>query len=351
MIVKHKVGITSYGVAIPKQKILTTLIEEAQGKVGMGIGQSLGVDSKTVPARDEDTITLATDAAIKCLENFREEKNKISNIFIGSESHPYAVKPSGTVVKDALGLSEDMALADLQFACKAGTQGIQIGFNYLLSGYSEYSLAIGADTAQAKPNDALEFTAGAGAAAYLLGKEKLLARLVAMTSIATDTPDFWRRAGQSYPEHAGRFSGEPAYFYHITTAAQKIMNETGLKPTDFAYCVFHTPNGKFPQLAAKKLGFKPEQLKPSLVVGEIGNTYAGSVPIALSAVLDKAKAGEKILVVSYGSGAGSDAFIFETTEELVKLNRGRNNNIRQQIKQLKEVSYQDYRSVMELLTH
>ncbi|NCN87759.1 MAG: hydroxymethylglutaryl-CoA synthase [Candidatus Pacebacteria bacterium] len=351
MIINKKVGITSYGVAIPNQIITTRIIEESQGKSGMKIGKSLGVTSKTVPARDEDTITLATDAGLNALSSFHRNKLEISNLFIGSESHPYAVKPSGTVVKDALGLSEDMALADLQFACKAGTQGLQIGFNYLLSGFSDYSLAIGADTAQAKPGDALEFTAGAGAAAYILGKEDTIADLKATISIATDTPDFWRRAGQSYPEHAGRFSGEPAYFYHIITAAKKIMNETSLLAEDFAYCVFHTPNGKFPRLAAKKLGFTPEQLEPSLVVDTIGNTYAGAVSLALSAVLDKAKPKEKILVVSYGSGAGSDAFVFETTDLITEYNKGRKGKIRDQIKLLKEVDYQEYRSVMDLLTH
>jgi hydroxymethylglutaryl-CoA synthase len=351
MIVKDKVGITSYGVAIPGQVVITEAIEKAQGKSGMKIGKALQVISKTVPGRDEDTITLATDAALNALANFSGDKLEISNLFIGSESHPYAVKPSGTVVKVALGLSEDMALADLQFACKAGTQGLQIGFNYLLSGFSKYSLAIGADTAQAKPGDALEFTAGAGAAAYILGRDNTLVDLKATVSIVTDTPDFWRRAGQAYPEHAGRFSGEPAYFYHIITAAKKIMNETGLQAEDFSHCIFHTPNGKFPKLAARKLGFKPEQLESGLVVDRIGNTYAAAVPLALSAVLDVAKPKEKILVVSYGSGAGSDAFVFETTKLIKSYNKDREMKIRDQIKLLKEVDYQEYRSVMDLLTH
>jgi hydroxymethylglutaryl-CoA synthase len=349
MIIKQTVGITSYGVSIPRQIIKTSEIEKVQGKTG--VGKSLMVESKTVPARDEDTITLATQAALNALTTFQGNHLEISNLFIGSESHPYAVKPSGTVVKNALGLSEDIALADLQFACKAGTQGMQIGFNYLLSGFSQYSLAIGADTAQAKPGDALEFTAGAGAGAYILGKEKTVANLLATLSIATDTPDFWRRAGQSYPEHAGRFSGEPAYFYHITTAAKKIMDETNLKPEDFSYCIFHTPNGKFPRVVAKKLGFTSEQLEPSLIVEKIGNTYAGAVPLALSAVLDIAKPGEKILVISYGSGAGSDAFVFETTNLIIQFNKKRKNKIRDQIKVVEEVSYQEYRSVMDLLTH
>lgn len=349
MIINKIVGITSYGVSIPRQIIKISEIEQAQKKVG--VAKSIGVISKTVPVRDEDTITLALQAALNSLAYFSGNPLEISNLFIGSESHPYAVKPSGTVVKNALGLSEDMALADLQFACKAGTQGMQIGFNYLLSGFSKYSLVIGADTAQAKPGDALEFTAGAGAGAYILGRENTVANLLATLSIATDTPDFWRRAGQSYPEHAGRFSGEPAYFYHVTTAAKKIMNETKLKPEDFSYCVFHTPNGKFPRLAAEKLGFSKEQLEPSLIVERIGNSYAGAVPLALSAVLDVAKSGAKILVVSYGSGAGSDAFVFETTDLITEFNKGRKNKIRDQIKLTKEVNYGEYQAVMKLLNH
>lgn len=355
MIIKKTVGITSYGVSIPKQVIKITDIEQAQRKGNVGV--CIGVNSKTVPARDEDTITLATQAAQNALDNFPGNILDISNLFIGSESHPYSVKPSGTVVKNALGLSEDMALADLQFACKAGTQGLQIGFNYLLSGFSNYSLIIGSDTAQAKPGDALEFTAGAGAGAYILGKEKTIANLLATLSIATDTPDFWRRAGQSYPEHAGRFSGEPAYFYHISTAAKKIMDETKLRPQDFSYCVFHTPNGKFPRLVAKQLGFSKEQLEPSLVVEKIGNTYTAAVPLALSAVLDIAQPQEKILVVSYGSGAGSDAFIFETTDFIKEFNKKNNTNtfgkgkIGEQIKLTKEINYEEYKAVMDLLTH
>jgi hydroxymethylglutaryl-CoA synthase len=351
MLIKKKIGICSYGVAIPSTIITTKEIEQAQGKEGLGIGRSLGVVSKTVPEKDQDTITLATEAALSALHTFTADALSINALFIGSESHPYAVKPSGTVVKNALGLSDDMALADLQFACKAGTQGMQIGYTYLLSDYSPYVLVIGADTAQAKPGDALEFTAGAGAAAYILGKSETIVDITAMLSIATDTPDFWRRAGQSYPEHAGRFSGEPAYFYHISTAAQKIMNETGLQAKDFAYCVFHTPNGKFPRAVAQKLGFNEKQLLPSLVVEQIGNTYAAAVPLALSAVLDKAKPHQKILVVSYGSGSGSDAFVMETTELITQFNKNRTNTLAQQLKKVTSVTYQTYRSTMDLLTH
>lgn len=351
MLIKQSIGITSYGVALPKWKILTSTIENAQGKKDQRIGRALGVISKTVPGLDEDTVTLATDAGLNALESVQIDKEKIGALFIGSESHPYAVKPSGTVVKTALGLSEELALADLQFACKAATQGFQIGLMYLLAEFASSVMVIGADTAQSRPGDALEYTAGAGAAAYILGSTNILAKVLATVSIATDTPDFWRRPAQSYPEHAGRFSGGPAYFYHIAHAAQKILEETKLKPSDFKYCVFHTPNAKFPAQVAAQLGFSEEQLMPSLMVKQIGNTYAAAVPLALSAVLDQAGAHEKILVVSYGSGSGSDAFVLETTELLQTYNQNRINKLTALVENLTEIDYQFYTTSMNLLAH
>jgi len=80
----------------------------------------------------------------------------------------------------------------------------------------------------------------------------------------TDTPDFWRRAYQKYPEHGQRFTGEPAYFKHITAAAQALLEATNTTAQDYRYAVFHQPNTKFPQRAAAQLGFSKEQIDPGL---------------------------------------------------------------------------------------
>ena len=344
------VGILSYGAYLPREGIRAEDISKAHGGDGSQAKQ-LGVQQKSVAAIDEDTVTLSTMAGHFALAQLTSDVNimarkKIGALFIGSESHPYAVKPSGTVVKEALGLSDQLALADLQFACKAGTQSLQIVMSYVLSGMAEMGMAIGADTAQSKPGDILELTAAAGAAAYIVGKKTLkqdvLAECLGTVSIATDTPDFWRRPGQPYPEHAGRFSGEPGYFTHVIQAARVMMDEVQMEPNDFDWCVFHTPNAKFPKIVAAKLGFSAEQLAPALIVPELGNTYAAASLLALAAVLDQAKPHQRILVVSYGSGSGSDAFVFKTTDELAKFQQRQLATVQTQLLKLALVDYQEY---------
>jgi len=337
------IGIISYGTALPTHSILGSEIERARGNVNGKTPESLGVLQKTVAEVDEDTITLSTDAAFQALLRSPEKKDAIGAVFIGSESHPYAVKPSSTVLKEALDLPEEMSSADLQFACKAGTAALQICSSFVASRMQKTCLAIGADTAQSRPGDALEFTAGAGAAAFLIGRQHLLVRLLATCSVMSDTPDFWRRPQAHYPEHAGRFSGDPAYFYHVTTATRNLLEELSLQPSDIDYCVFHTPNAKFPEAVAKQLGFTSQQLSQSLIVKRIGNTYAAASLLGLAHVLDVAEAGKRILVTSYGSGAGSDAFLLETTALLPKSRKKWTEFVDEKIERLTPIEYHQYR--------
>ena len=127
---------------------------------------------------------------------------------------------------------------------------------------------------------------------------------------------FWRRAGEAYPSHGDRFTGEPAYFAHTISAASALMEMMGTTAADYDFAVFHQPNVKFPARAAKLLGFKPEQIRAGLLANEIGNVYSGSCMIGLTAILDEARPGDRILMVSYGSGAGSDAFDLRVSERI-----------------------------------
>ncbi len=315
------VGIVSYGTYIPIYRIKTEEIARIWGENGETISKGLGVKQKSIPNLDEDTATIAVEAAREAVYRAKIDPTHIDAIYVGSESHPYAVKPTATIVGEALEVGNYYFAADLEFACKAGTAGIQICYSMVKSDMIRYGVAIGADTSQGAPGDALEYSASAGGAAYIIGKKGVIAEIIKTVSFTSDTPDFWRREGKPYPKHGGRFTGQPAYFRHITSAAEKIMEELDLKPSDFNYAVFHQPNGKFPVRVAKMLGFSKEQISPGLVVPYIGNTYSGSSLIGLAATLDIAKTDELILLVSFGSGAGSDAFVLRVTDEIENFER------------------------------
>ncbi len=313
------VGIVGYGAYLPRNRIKVEEIAKVWGTNVETYKRGLLLQEKSVPSPDEDTITMSVEALRHALTRANIFPKEIGALYIGSESHPYAVKPSGTVVAEAVGATPECHTADYEFACKAGSESMFVAMELVRSGAIKYAVGIGADTSQGAPSDALEYSTAAGAAAFIFGSKDLVAECKATYAFMTDTPDFWRREYMHYPKHGGRFTGEPAYFKHVCGAAEGILAKTGFKPSDFNYVVFHQPNGKFPLKVGKKLGFRKEQILDGLLVNRLGNTYSGASPLGLTAVLDVAKPNQLILMVSFGSGAGSDAFIFETSQRLLEV--------------------------------
>ena len=315
------VGIVSYGVYVPRYRILPEEIGRVWGRDGKAIGKGLMVEMKSVPGIDEDTVTIAVMAARRALMRKPVPKEKIGAVYVGSESHPYAVKPTATIVAEALGVTPWLTAADMEFACKAGTAGMQAAVGLVKAGMIDYGLAVGADTSQGAPGNILEYTAAAGGAAFLIGDRDVIAEIQHTVSFTTDTPDFWRREGMKYPSHGERFTGKPAYFRHIVSCAKALMERAGTSPEDYTYAVFHQPNGKFPMRVASMHGFKKEQVTPGLWTPRIGNTYSWSTMVGLSGILDVAEPGDRILAVSFGSGAGSDGFDIAVTDAMESFSR------------------------------
>jgi hydroxymethylglutaryl-CoA synthase len=280
------VGIVSYGAYIPRYRIKVEDIARVWGDDADILIAGLMVNEKSVPDLDEDTATIAVEAARSALARSGVDAKRIGAVYTGSESHPYAVKPTSTIVAQAVDATPVMTAADFEFACKAGTAAIQACMGLVTSGMIDLGLAIGADVSQGAPGDALEYTAAAGGVAFIIGsKESEIAAIIEDTySYTTDTPDFWRREGMPYPEHGGRFTGEPGYFKHVTNAAKGLMEKIGTKPSDYDYAVFHQPNGKFPTRAAKP--------------------------------------GDRIFATAFGSGAGGDAFSITVTDKIEDIREG-----------------------------
>jgi hydroxymethylglutaryl-CoA synthase len=335
---------------------------DVPGIVGYGVYTSKfrikeGGMERSVPFVDEDSITAAVEAGKLALIHSGVDSSLIGKIYVGSESNPYAVKPIASKVAQVLKLGEEdedvqgVDAVDTEFACKAATSMFKDAtslVNYAKSNV-QYAMVIGTDNAQSAPRDCpggeLDFFVGFGGCAYIFGKNDVIAEIEGWYSCTSDTPDFWRRDGESYPMHGGRFTGDPAYFKHIRKAAKKLMDRLNLQVEDIDYFIAHQPNVQFPVRIAKELGFREEQFMPSLQVAKFGNTYSGSSPIGLAAVLDIVKPEERILIVSYGSGAGSDAYSFITTNQILEKRKRQKLTVKYQAENpfLEYVDYTTYR--------
>lgn len=339
------IGIVDYGFYLPKYRIKVDEIAQVWGKNADEIKKSLQIEEKTVAGADEDSLTMAYEASRMALSNFNDDLSKIKIVFFGSETPVYAVNPTSTILAEFLGIEKNYLALDHQFACKAATGAMISALGLIRSGFSDYGLVCASDKATAKTHDALEYTASSGSVSLLLGKDDLILEVLDYHTFSSDTPDFWRREGIRYPNHGGRFTGKPSYFAHIVGAAYQILKKTQLKPENFSYAIFHMPNGKFPQEVGKILGFKDNQLRESLVVSYLGNSYTASALMGLMPVLEKAQEGQLIFFASYGSGAGSDVFVFKTTKNLNKKRK----EFRKKVLEKQYINYSTYLKFMKTI--
>ena len=312
---------------------------------------------RSVPFIDEDAVTAAVEAGKLSLIHSGVDSALVGKIYVGSESNPYAVKPISSKVAQVLKLGEEdgdiqgVDAVDTEFACKAASSMFKDAaslVNYPKSGI-KYAMVIGADNSQAAPRGCpggeLDTFVGYGGASFIFGKHDVIAEIEGWYSCTSDTPDFWRRDGELFPMHGGRFTGDPAYFKHVRKAASKLMEQFSLQAKDVDYFVTHQPNPQFPVKIAKELGFKEEQYAASLLINKFGNTYSGCSPVGLAAVLDIAKPEARILIVSYGSGAGSDAYLLRTTSQLADKRQRQKMSVKYQAENpfVEYVDYTTYR--------
>ncbi len=95
-------GIVGYGVYIPSYRIKVEEIAKVWGDNAQAVSRGLVVNEKSVPAPDEDTATISVEAARISLKEQELILKKLEQFYVGSESHPYAVKPTATIVAEVL---------------------------------------------------------------------------------------------------------------------------------------------------------------------------------------------------------------------------------------------------------
>ncbi len=294
------IGIQEYGVAIPGFCAQQELLAELAGQPKT-LYAGLGVSQKSIPGTATDSLTLGLRAASSLTTQ------KAGCLFFGSETPLYAVNPTSSMIVDGIGMDTNCQTADVEFACKAGTVALDMALCHVATGRSQSGIAVASDCATGKVGDPLHYTAGAGAAAFLVGKTPI-ATIESWQSYSVHRLDFWRSNKADHPIHAGAHSNE-TYIEVVCGALQLLLNETQSKIADYAHVILHQPNAKLPLKVAQKMVITRAQLAAGWLVPLIGNTYAACIPLGLCAALDEAKIGDKILCCSYGSGAGADAFV------------------------------------------
>jgi 3-hydroxy-3-methylglutaryl CoA synthase len=300
------VGITSYGAYVPMLRLPLAAI---------GGGKGDGGAEKAVANWDEDAVTMAVAAAVDCLRGI--DRAAVDAVFFASTSYPFKEKQAAALVAKALDLRRDVLTADLGDSLRAGTNALRAAADAIRAGSARRVLVVAGETRLAAPRTALEASFGDGAAALLLGAEDVAVRFETVQHVADEIIDVWRTDGDPFV-HAweDRFVVDHGYRANVREVVRRLLDAARLRPEQFARVVLYGPDARSHAQAARELGFAPAQVQDALF-GKVGNAGAALVLLLLAAALERAKAGERILVVSYGDGA--DALVLETTAGVERL--------------------------------
>ncbi|WP_046158193.1 hydroxymethylglutaryl-CoA synthase [Chromobacterium vaccinii] len=320
-----KAGIVSYGSAIPVCRLkIEDVVDVWKNTEAALVRDHLGVSERAVLQPDEDVITLGVLAAQRALEHGGHPR--LDALYLGTCTNPYESRASAAVILEMLGQGYDLYCADIQFAGKSGTSALQIGQALVSAGMAEHALIVAADAIgrHTAPGDLTESYAGAGAAALVLGSGKVIAEIDATFSCAADVADNIRPQGERYIRSGmGLGSDKNGIGLEEQTrrAVRGLLDKLKASPSDFDYAVFQQNVAATPRSLGRQLGFAAEQVEAALFAGSVGDTGSASPLLGLIQALDQAKPGQRILLASYGFGAGSDAVALTVTDEIVEHQR------------------------------
>lgn len=336
-------GILSYGTAIPRRRIAAASIRAVWGNIAESFFDMLSIGERAVLGPDEDTLTLAVQAARQCLERSPTGAGAIGAVILGSGTSPYATKAAANVLKDALDLPPDALACDLQCAEKSGSTALALARGLVESGVVERALVVAADTPNrhTTPGQVVEYVASAGACAFLIGREAGVAELGPWATHSWDQNDYFRNEGERFIQSGAGFYGWVANWGlldHVVPAVKGFFEKSSTKAEDYAKFVVPQKTGVRALMTMGKCGLEMMQVLPYVLTQMIGDTGAAQAFLALAHVLDWAEPGELLGVVDYGAGAGCDVWSLRTTEGLDAV-RGRGPKVLDQIEDKLMVDY------------
>jgi hydroxymethylglutaryl-CoA synthase len=301
------VGITSFGAYIPYYRL-------AHKEIARAWGGRAGEGERAVANVDEDSITMAVEAVRDLLAG--SEGREVDGLMIATTTSPYAEKQASALIAAAADLRNDVRTADYTTSLRSATTATLAALDSVKAESLSNVIIAAADTRLAPPKSANERIFGDAASAIAVGRDKVIASLIASHSMVDEMTDVWRGDDERFV--AGweeRFSITQGYQRVVRQTVSELFERSAIGPSEISKAIFYAPDAGTLAGTAKSLGLKAEQI-PDHLFATVGNTGSAMPLLVLSSALENSRAGEKLLVVGYGSGC--DALLFEVTDEVEK---------------------------------
>jgi hydroxymethylglutaryl-CoA synthase len=306
-------GVVSYGAYLPRHRLSREAIRAT-------LGQGGGRGTRTVAGYDEDTTSMAVEAARRARWNGAFTP---ASVHFATTAPAYADKTNATAIHAALELGADVFATD-----HAGS--IRSAVGALRAAAADGGLAVLSDVRLGRPGSADEAGGGDGAAAFLFGTgDDVVAEVLSQASATAEFLDRWRVPGDVASSTWEERFGLGVYLPLIEDAAGRALTAAGVEQPD--HVVVASPHSRAARTAAKAFGEgAADRLEP-----QTGNLGAAHAAVQLTEVLDRARGGETILVLSAADGA--DAMVLRTTEALGRRPQG--DGVGDQLELARDVDY------------
>ncbi len=323
------VGIVSFGVYVPWHRLKRSTIKE-------GLNGNIAIGSF-----DEDSITMSVEAGVICLEGLK--RDSIDGVFIASTTAPYKEGQSAAVVATALDLRRDLMTVDFTNSPRSGITALMMAADIIKSGSLHNILVIAADHYRTAPGSDWEPDCGDGAVAFLVSDKDVIASVEASYSSCRYVMDFWRSQEDTYVRSGeSRFYIAEGYIPATSAAIEGLLKKQGIDKKDVNRIIMPIPGEGKQSSLARNLGFDKNSKLQGSLYESIGDTGTAYVPMLLASALAEAKAGELMLVCSYGEG--TDAILLKVTDKIDTAKNAKSLN--------KSLSYKkefdDYKAYLQL---
>ncbi|MGN6147061.1 MAG: 3-oxoacyl-[acyl-carrier-protein] synthase III C-terminal domain-containing protein, partial [Rhizomicrobium sp.] len=313
-------GITSYGAYVPRLRLQRKAIAQANAWFAPGlIGAAKG--ERSMANWDEDAVTMSVEAARDCLpaQDPIQDRAFVDGLYFASTTMPFSDRQNAGIVAGALSLKERISSIDFSSSQRAGTSALLAALDGVASGRVTSPLVVAGEKRKARAASSQEMAYGDAAAAFTVGKDKVIAKFLGSHSVTLDFVDHFRGCDEDFDYGwEERWIRDEGYSKIVPAAIKALLEKAGVAASDIAHLILPCPFARLDQTLARQSGIDPAKVRDNLA-SNVGDSGAAHSLLMLAHVLESAKAGEKILVAQFGQGC--DALLFEVTPAIADIKR------------------------------